>query len=203
MAAVGSALVVVFFWGLCWAVYCALGAPDILLGGVALERLVRPTSLPAASGPFALMLVPAAGLASFWASSVSLRERIGSLDVTGGGEIGHDLGLWSAIIGAAALASFWPTEPWALVQIALGIATSTLAPAVVLPPPASRARWGTWAGLVGLAIFGALALAGQWTGGGLPGGIGGWTGLPLAYPAVAAAPVAAAIVWAARRAVRR
>jgi hypothetical protein len=211
MAVVGSALVVVLFWGLCWAVYCALGAPDILLGGVALERLVRPTSLHAASGPFVLMLVPAAGLASFWASSVALRERIGSLDVTGGGEIGHDLGLWSAIIGAAALAGFWPTEPWALVQIALGIATSTLAPAVLLPPPASRARWGTWAGLVGLAIFGALALAGQWTGGGLPGGvgsgiaggIGGWMGLPLAYPAVVAAPVAAAIVWAARRAARR
>ena len=207
MAVVGSALVVVFFWGLGWAVYCALGAPDILLGGIALERLVRPTSLPAASGGLALMLVPAAGLASLWASSVSLRERIGSLDVTGGGEIGHDLGLWSAIIGAASLASLWPTEPWALVQIALGIAASTLAPAVLLPPPASRARWGTWAGLVGLAIFGTLALAGQWTGGGTlsstGGGIGGWTGLPLAYPAVAAAPVAAAIVWAARRAARR
>jgi hypothetical protein len=52
---------------------------------------------------------------------------------------------------------------------------------------------------VGLGIFGALALAGQWTGGGSPG----WTGLLLAYPAVAAAPAAAAVLWMARRAVWR
>jgi hypothetical protein len=199
MAVVGAGLFAVFAWGIGWAVYCALGAPDIFLGGVALERLVRPPSLPVAAGRFVLLLVPAAVLASFFASSVSLRERIGSLDVTGGAEIGHDLGLWSAIIGAAALASFWPTEPWMLVLIALGLAASTLAPAVLLPPPAARARWGTWAGLVGLGIFGALALAGQWTGGGSPG----WTGLPLAYPAVAAAPAAAAVLWTARRAVWR
>ena len=199
MAAVGTALFAVFVWGIGWAVYCALGAPDIFLGGVALERLVRPPSSPAAAGRFVLMLVPAAGLASFFASSVSLRERIGGLDVTGGGEIGHDLGLWSAIIGAAAVASFWPAEPWVLVLIALGLAASTLAPAVLLPPPPARARWATWAGLVGLGIFGALALAGQWTGGGSPG----WTGLLLAYPAVAAAPAAAAVLWMARRAVWR
>jgi hypothetical protein len=207
MAAVGAVLIAVFLWGLGWAVYCALSAPDIFLGGIALERLVRPPSLSEASGRFALLLVPAAGLASFFASSVSLRERIGSLDVTGGGEIGHDLGLWSAIIGAAALASFWPSEPWVLVQIALGIAASTLAPAVLLPPPAIRARWGTLAGLVGLAIFGTLALAGQWSGGGslggIGGGMGGWMGLPLAYPAVAAAPVATAVLWMARRTVGR
>jgi hypothetical protein len=199
MAALGAGLFAVFVWGIGWAVYSALGAPDIFLGGVALERLVRPPSLSVAAGRFVLLLVPAAVLASFFASSVSLRERIGSLDVTGGGEIGHDLGLWSAIIGAAALASFWPAEPWMLVVIALGIAASTLAPAVLLPPPAARARWGTWAGLVGLGIFGALALAGQWTGGGLPG----WAGLPLAYPAVVAAPAASAVLWTARRAVRR
>ena len=77
MAAVGTALFAVFVWGIGWAVYCALGAPDIFLGGVALERLVRPPSSPAAAGRFVLMLVPAAGLASFFASSVSLRERIG------------------------------------------------------------------------------------------------------------------------------
>jgi hypothetical protein len=210
MAAVGAGLLAVFVWGIGWAVYCALGAPDIFLGGVALERLVRPPSLTGAAGAgswaagvgaagagrFVLALVPVAGLASFFASSVALRERIGGLDVTGGGEIGHDLGLWSAIIGAAAVASLWPTEPWVLVLIALGLAASTLAPAVVLPPPAARARWGTWAGFVGLAVFGALALLGQWTGGGSPG----WVGLPLAYPAVVAAPVAALVLRLARRA---
>ena len=125
---------------------------------------------------------------------MALRERIGALDVTGGGEIGHDLGLWSAIIGAAAVASFWPTEPWALVLTALGLAASTLAPAVLLPPPAVRARWGTWAGFVGLAVFAALALLGQWT----SGGLSGWAGLPLVYPAVVAAPAAALVLLLAR-----
>jgi hypothetical protein len=199
MGAVGTVLFAVFVWGIGWAVYCALGAPDIFLGGVALERLVRPPSLPVTAGRSILLLLPTAGLASFLASSVALRERIGGLDVTGGGEIGHDLGLWSAVIGAAALASFWPAEPWVLVLVALGIAASTLAPAVLLPPPAARARWGTWAGLVGLGVFGALALAGQWTGDPSPG----WAGLPLAYPAVAAAPAAAAVLWTVRRAVWR
>ena len=208
MAAVGAGLYAVFVWGIGWAVYCALGAPDIFLGGVALERLARPPSLSWAGGAgaagagiwavgaerFVVALVPAAGLASFFASSVALRERIGGLDVTGGGEIGHDLGLWSAIIGAAAAASLWPTEPWVLVLTALGLAASTLAPAVLLPPPAARARWGTWAGFVGLAVFGALALLGQWTGGGSPG----WVGLPLAYPAVVAAPAAALVLLLAR-----
>jgi len=198
MAAVGSGLLAAFAWGIGWAVYCALGSPDIFLGGVALERLVRPPSLlswTAGGGRVVLALVPVAGLASFFASSVALRERIGGLDVTGGGEIGHDLGLWSAIIGAAAMASLWPTEPWALVLIALGLAASTLAPAVLLPPPEARARWGTWAGFVGLAVFGSLALPGQWTGGGSPG----WVGLPLAYPAVVAAPAAALVLRLARR----
>ena len=121
-------------------------------------------------GASVLLLVTAAVLASFFASSVSLRERIGSLDVTGGGEIGHDLGLWSAIIGAAALASFWPAEPWMLVVIALGIAASTLAPAVLLPPPAARARWGTWAGSWGGNFRRGLALAGRG-----PAALAGWT----------------------------
>ncbi len=202
MAGVGAGLLAAFVWGLGWAVYCALGAPDIFLGGVAIERLVRPPSLPWAvgTGPWAGRLVPAllpvAGLASFFASSVALRERIGRLDVTGGGEIGHDLGLWSGIVAAAALASLWPTESWALVLAALGLAASTLAPAVLLPPPAARAGWGTCAGFVGLAVFAALALLGQWTSGGSPG----WAGLPLAYPAVAAAPAAALVLRLARRA---
>lgn len=195
MAAVGVGLLAVFAWGIAWAVYCALGAPDIFLGGVAVERLVRPPSLLRAlgagssatgAGRLLLALLPVAGLASFFASSVVLRERIGGLDVTGGGEIGHDLGLWSAVLGATGLASLWPAEPWALVLIALGLAASTLAPAVLWPPPADRGHLGTWAGLVGLSIFAALAVAGQWI-----VAAEGWAGLPLAYPAVVAVPAAA------------
>jgi len=210
MAIAGAGLLAVFAWGIVWAVYCALGAPDIFLGGVAVERLARPPSLPwaAGAGPWAagaapwaagaaslvLTLLPGAALVSFLASSVALRERIGGLDVTGGGEIGHDFALWSAIIGGAALASLWPAEPWLLVVVALGLATSTLAPAVLWPPPAHRGQWGTWAGLVGLAVFGALSVAGQWS-----RGSESWAGLPLAYPAVAAAPAAALVLGLARR----
>ena len=201
MAVTGAALVAVFAWGVIWAVYCALGAPDLFLGGVAIERLAQPPSLGWAAGTwaagvggFVLVLLPVAGLASFLASSVALRERIGALDVTGGGEIGHDFGLWSAIIGGAALASLWPVEPWLLVIVALGLATSTLAPAVLWPPPPDRALWGTAAGLVGLVIFGTLALAGQWT-----RASESWARLPLAYPAVAAAPAAAIVLGLARR----
>jgi hypothetical protein len=201
MAAAGAALVAVFAWGVVWAVYCALGAPDLFLGGVAVERLARPPSLAASTGTwaagfrgFVVALLPVAALASFLASSVALRERIGGLDLTGGGEIGHDVGLWSAIIGGTALASLWPAEPWLLVVVAFGLATSTLAPAVLWPPPADRGPWGTAAGLAGLVIFGALALAGQWT-----SGSESWAGLPLAYPAVAAAPAAAIVLGLARR----
>ena len=50
MAAVGAGLLAVFLWGIGWAVYCALGAPDLFLGGVALERLVEPPSLVGAAG---------------------------------------------------------------------------------------------------------------------------------------------------------
>lgn len=204
MAWAGAGLVAVFTWGVLWAVYVALGAPDTFLGGAAVERLVRPPILSGAAGagPWArgfgrvvLMLVPAAGLASFLASSMALRERIGGLDVTGGGEIGHDLGLWSAILGGAALASLWPVEPWKVVQMALGLAASTLAPAALWPPPAARAGWSSWAGLVGLALFAALALCGQWL-----GPVDGPIALPLEYPAIVAAPAAAAVLAIARRA---
>jgi hypothetical protein len=196
MVATATALVGIFGWGVVWAVYCALGAPDLFLGGVAVERLVRPPSLGWAAGAERVMpaLLPLAGLLSFLASSVALRERIGALDVTGGGEIGHDLGLWSAIIGAAALASFWPVEPWLLMVVALGLAASTLAPAVLWPPSSEQGRWATAAGLVGLVIFAAVALAGQWT-----RGAESWVGLPLAYPAVVAAPGAALVLRLARR----
>jgi len=196
MAATGGALIAVFAWGVVWAVYCALGSPDLFLGGVAVERLARPPTLSGLAGVGSLVpaLLPLAALASFLASSMVLRARIGALDVTGGGEIGHDLGLWSAILGGAALASLWPAEPWLLVVMALGLATSTLAPAVLWPPGAGRGQWGTGAGLVGLVTFGALAVAGQWT-----SVSESWAGLPLAYPAVVAAPAAALVLGLARR----
>jgi hypothetical protein len=196
MAVTGAALIGVFAWGVVWAVYCALGSPDLFLGGVAIERLAWPPTLKGGPGVGGVVsaLLPLAALASFLASSMVLRARIGALDVTGDGEIGHDLGLWSAIVGGAALASLWPVEPWGLMLVASGLATSTLAPAVLWPPGAGRGPWGTWAGLVGLVVFGTLAVAGQWT-----NVSESWAGLPLAYPAVVAAPAAALVLGLARR----
>ena len=39
MAVTGAALIGVSAWGVVWAVYCALGSPDLFLGGDAIERL--------------------------------------------------------------------------------------------------------------------------------------------------------------------
>jgi hypothetical protein len=210
MALCGAGFVVTFAWGLGWAIYCALGAPDIFLGGVSIERLMRPPPLAssAAAGDRVLpALLPTAGLLSFLASTVALRERLGALDVTGGGEIGHDLGLWSAILGAAALASLWPADAWLLTLWALGLAGSALSPALLWPPRENRPAVGIVAGLVGLAVFGALTVAGHWAGLGARLGAGsgtgsgdGWPSLVLAFPAVAAAPTAALVLWLARRA---
>ena len=91
-------LLLAFVWAQAWAVYALIQAPDLFLGGITLERLLE---LP----PHALFAEPwrrtlqtlllAAGLAAFLASSLALRERLGALDATGGGEIGHDPGLWA------------------------------------------------------------------------------------------------------------
>jgi len=210
MGLCGACLVATFVWGLGWAIYCALGAPDIFLGGVSIERLLRPPPLAssAAAGRRVLpALLPLAGLLSFLASTVALRERLGALDVTGGGEIGHDLGLWSAILGAAALASLWPADPWLVILWALGIAGSALGPPLLWAPPERGPAVGIAAGLVGLGVFAALALIGQWAASGAASGAGAgagtgdsWPGIILAFPVVAAAPAGALVLWLARRA---
>lgn len=210
MGLCGACLVAAFVWGLGWAIYCALGAPDIFLGGVSIERLLRPPPLAssAAAGRRVLpALMPLAGLLSFLASTVALRERLGALDVTGGGEIGHDLGLWSAILGAAALASLWPADPWLLTLWALGIAGSALGPPLLWAPSEGRPAVGIAAGVVGLGVFAALALIGQWAAPGAASGAGAgagtvdsWPSLVLAFPVVAGAPAGALVLWLARRA---
>ena len=210
MGLCGACLVAAFVWGLGWAIYCALGAPDIFLGGVSIERLLRPPPLAssAAAGRRVLpALLPLAGLLSFLASTVALRERLGALDVTGGGEIGHDLGLWSAILGAAALASLWPADPWLLTLWALGIAGSALGPPLLWAPSERRPAVGIAAGLVGLGVFATLALIGHLAASGAASGAGAgagtgdsWPSLVLAFPVVAAAPAGALVLWLAHRA---
>ncbi len=128
---------------------------------------------------------------------MALRERLGALDRTGGGEIGHDLGLWGGVFGVAAVASLWPVDPWALTLLALGAAASALAPALLCPPPPDRPAAVTGAGLVGLTIFGVLAAAQ------LRGGAGGLLGVAMAYPALAAVPASICVLWMARWGARR
>ena len=195
----GGALVAVFFWAQGWAIYAALAAPDLFLGGVTAERLTDLRALAHGVEPWGRAfeaLLPAAGLASFLASSVMLRERLGAMDRGGGGEIGHDLGLWAAVLGVAGLAGLLPVDPWWLVLLALGIATAALGPATLLRIEDSRAV--TAAGLVGLAVFAALAIAAE-----VRGTPPGPVGAALAYPALAAWPAGAGVLWLVRRAARR
>ncbi|HWM77971.1 MAG TPA: hypothetical protein VNS56_10365, partial [Methylomirabilota bacterium] len=104
-----------------------------------------------------------------------------------------------AILGAAALASLWPADPWLLTLWALGLAGSALGPALLWPPRENQPAVGIVAGLVGLGVFGALAGAGHWAGLGTGSG-DAWPSLVLAFPVVAAAPAAALVLWLARRA---
>ena len=190
---VAGGLLVALLWAQAWAVYAMLNAPDVLLGGITLERLLE---LPAPTlfvEPWRRALqgfLLVAALAAFLASSVALRERLGALDPTGGGEIGRDRGLWAGLFGAAALASLWPVDPWALTLTALGGAGCALGPATLAPP--RRTALATTAGLVGLVVFAAAAVAQ------LRGAGGGLVGAVAAYPALAGAPAGALLLWLGR-----
>jgi hypothetical protein len=66
---------------------------------------------------------------------------------------------------------------------------------------------GIVAGLVGLGVFTALTVIGQWAASGTASGAGagtgagdGWPSLVLSFPVVAAAPAGALVLWLARRA---
>jgi len=187
-------LLLAFVWAQAWAVYAMIQAPDLFLGGITLERLLELPAHALFAEPWrrtlqALLL--AAGLAAFLASSLALRERLGALDSTGGGEIGHDPGLWAGLFGGAALASLWPVDPWALSLLALGGAGCALGPAALWPP--RQGRTAATAGVVGLIVFGGLAAAQ------LRGSGGGLLGAAIAYPALVAAPVGALVLWLGRR----
>jgi hypothetical protein len=195
----GGALIAVFLWAQGWAVYAGLGAPDLFLGGVTAERLTDLGALahgPESWGRILEAVLLAAGVASFLASSVALRERLGAMDRGGGGEIGHDLGLWAGVLGVAGLAGGWPIDPWWLVLLALGIAAAALGPATLLPT--ANVRAATAAGVVGLALFAALAAVAHVRG--APAGV---AGAALAHPALVAAPAGAAVLWILRRPRRR
>jgi len=194
-------LLAAFLWAQGWAIYAALGAPDLFLGGITSERLADLRWLAYGAEPWKRMLQPlflAAGLASFLASSAALREWLGALDRAG--VVGHDLGLWAGVFGVGGLASLWPVEPWWLLFLALGIGAAGLGPSVLWPGADSRAV--TASGVIGLALFAAFAFIGE-----LRSATPEWArGLPdavLAYPALGAAPVGAVALWLCRRPRRR
>jgi hypothetical protein len=191
---VAGGLLLAFVWAQAWAVYAMVQAPDLFFGGVTLERLLELPAYALFAEPWrrtlqAVLLM--AGLAAFLASSLALRERLGALDSTGGGEIGHDPGLWAGLFGGAALASLWPVDPWALSLLALGAAGCALGPAALWPP--RQGRTATTAGALGLVVFAVLAAAQ------LRGAGGGPLGAAVAYPALIGAPAGMFVLWLGRR----
>jgi len=195
---VGGGLVLALLWAQAWAVYSALRAPDLFLGGVTAEALLDVPGLVLGESAGALRLqglLLAGALAGFLGSSIALRGRVARVDATGDGEIGRDLGLWAMAFGGAGVASLWPVDPWALVVLVLGAAASTLAPPVLLPRHAARPGAATLAGCVGLLLFAGLAAAGSvW---GRPSGV--LLAVGAGYPAVAALPAALVVLWLAGR----
>ena len=185
---------VVFLWAQGWAVYSLLAAPDLFLGSVTPERFLALPVLadddPARRLYQASLL--AGGVAAFLASSIALRERLGALDRTGGGEIGRDLGLWTGVFAIAGLAGLWHFDCWALVLLALGVAASSVSPGSIGSRAASPSA-ATVAGAVGLVVFLGLEVMEQ-----VRGGAEGLLGAILAYPALAAVPAAALVLWVHR-----
>ena len=214
---VGAGLVVAFAWAQGWAIYGVLGAPDVFLGGVIIERLADVQTLSHGPPQWVArlqVLLLAAGLASFAASCIALRDRVAapSADADGTRPVTRDRRLWAAVIGLAGLASFWHVDPWWLIMLSLGVSAAALGPATLWRRTDSRAA--TAGGIVGLLLFAALTL-----GAALPGaapalapaaaaaGRAAWPEslrkAALAYPALVAVPAGAAVVFLARRRTRR
>jgi hypothetical protein len=192
---VAGGLLLAFVWAQAWAIYAMLQSPDLFLGGITLERLLELPGGALFAEPWRRVLqvfLLVAGLAAFLASSVALRERLGALDPTGGGEIGRDPGLWAGLFGGAALASLWPVDPWALTLLALGGAGCALGPAALRPPPPGRAALATTAGIVGLVVFASFAAVQ------LRGAGGALLGAAVGYPALVGAPAGALVLWLGR-----
>ena len=214
---VGVGLVAAFALAQGWAIYGVLGAPDVFLGGVIMERLADLQTL--SHGPprwtaGLQMLLLTAGLASFAASSIALRERLATPAADAGGtrRTSADRGRWAAVIGLAGLAALWHADPWRLILLALGVSAAALGPAALWRRADARAAAA--GGIVGLLLFAALTLVAA-----LPGAVpvfapavaaAGRAAWPealrkatLAYPALIAAPAGAAVVLLVRRPTRR
>lgn len=193
----GLVLLAFLAWAECWAVYAARWAPEFFLGGVTAAALLELPALILRGNPWGSRLVGVSlvGLfALFLAASVALREQLAATEGEAGRTLESDLGLWGGVFAVTALAALWPVEPWSLVLSSLGLGASTLAPLSLIGSPASRPAAVTWAVGLGLALFFGLTAVARL---GLPAGAVGQA--ILAYPALVAAPVSAAILRVARR----
>jgi len=212
---VGAGLVAAFALAQGWAIYGVLGAPDVFLGGVIMERLADVQTLSHGPPQWTAglqMLLLAAGVASFAASSIALRERLAPPAAGEARPTASARGRWAAVIGLAGLAGLWHADPWRLIVLGLGVSAAALGPAALFRRVDARAA--TAGGIVGLLFFAALSLVAA-----LPGaapvlspavaaaGRAAWPEAlrkaALMYPALVAVPAGAVVVLLTRRRTKR
>jgi hypothetical protein len=185
----GVVLLALLGWAECWAVYAVRWAPELYLGGVTGAALLELPWLVLRGSSWGPLLAGAglAGLlALFLSASVALKERLA-----------EGAGLWAWVLAVAALLALMPIEPWSLMLSALGLGASGLAPLVLLGPPPARPRAATWAVGVGVVLFLGVTAAGR-----LWPPAGPVAQALVAYPALVAAPAAAAVLRVAGRPAR-
>ncbi|MBI3030454.1 MAG: hypothetical protein HYY64_13160 [Candidatus Rokubacteria bacterium] len=185
----GAVLLALLAWAECWAVYAVRWAPELYMGGVNGVAILELPTLVLRGSAWGLLLAGAGVvglLALFLAGCAALRDRLT--------EAG---GLWAGVLVAAAVLALLPLESWALMLSALGLGASCLAPLILFGPPPARSHAATWALAVGVVLFLGVTAAGKvWP----PGGAVAQA--LVAYPALVAAPAAAAVLRVAGRPAR-
>lgn len=185
----GAVLLALLAWAECWGIYAVRWAPELYLGGVTGAALLELPRLVLRGSPWGPLLagVGLAGLfALFLAASLALRERLA--------EAG---GLWAWVLAVPAFLALMPIEPWSLMLSALGLGASCLAPLILLGPPPARPHAAPWGVGVGVVLFLGVTAAGR-----LWPPAGPVAQALVAYPALVAAPAAAAVLRVAGRPAR-
>lgn len=193
VAVVGAGCILALAWAEGWAVYTAVMAPELFLGGLAPEKMIELPALAFRGSPWGFVLsglVLLGGLLLLLASASAL----GDLAVQPGLR-SQNAGRWGAVVGGAALLSLWPFDPWNTVLLALGLGASTLAPLAWVGGLGEQPRAIGVALGAGGSLFLGLTVAGQFV-----AASGSWSQIAFTHPALAASPVAALLLWRLRRA---